>query len=463
MNINKKNLLTAAGLGLTGLLSAAQADNPENLPNIVLILADDLGYGDLACYGSTKNRTPRLDQMAAEGMRFTDFYMPGAYCSPSRAGLMTGCYPRRINFDGGLFPEYSTGLNTNETTVAEILKTRDYATMIIGKWHLGDQPSFLPNAHGFDTYFGLPSSNDHYTGRDGKDYYPMPLMLNGSVVETEPDQALLTSRYTQEAVDFIEANTNTPFFLYLSHEYVHTPLFPSHKFMTNTTQGAYAAEVEQLDYETGVILDTLETLGLDTNTLVIFTSDNGATSGGNNAPLKGNKGDTWEGGMREPCIIRWPGTIPSNSVSSTLCTAMDMLPTFTAMSGGTLPANTIDGYNITDIMTGASTDSPYGAFYYYSTDKYLHAVRSGKWKLFFRNGKNHSSTPLNALYDLSTDIGESSNVYSSNPDIVSNLTVLANQIIADIGDGSDGPNARSAGYVANPVGIVPRDQSNLCE
>jgi len=277
--VNKKSLLTAAGLGLVGLTSA-QADNPLNLPNIVLILADDLGYGDLACYGSTKHRTPRLDQMANAGIRFTDFYATAPVCSPTRASLMTGSYPQRVGLASGegnsvvIFPEDRIGLNTNETTIGEVLKARGYETMIIGKWHLGDQPSFMPNVHGFDTYFGLPSSNDHYTGRDGKDYYPMPLMLNGTIIETEPDQALLTARFTEEAVDFITDNTNTPFFLYLAHEYVHTPWFPSHQFMTNTTQGAYAAEVEQLDYETGIILDTLKNLGLDNNTLVIFTSDN---------------------------------------------------------------------------------------------------------------------------------------------------------------------------------------------
>jgi len=464
--MNKKNVLTAAGIGLAGLAApSAQADNPLNLPNIVFIMADDLGYGDLACYGSTIKRTPRLDQMADEGMRFTDFYMPGAVCSPSRAGLMTGSYPRRVSLDAVIFPDSSVGLNTNETTIAEILKARGYATMIIGKWHLGDQPSFMPNVHGFDTYFGLPSSNDHYTGRDGRNYNPMPLMLNGSVVETEPDQALLTSRYTQEAISFIEANTNTPFFLFLSHEYPHTPLFPSHQFMTNTTKGAYTAEIEQLDYETGVILDRLDALGLGTNTLVIFTSDNGAVSSGNNSPLRGDKGDAWEGGMREPCIMRWPGTIPSNSVSSALCAAMDMLPTFTAMSGGTLPTNTIDGHDISDIMTGASTNSHYSAFYYYGIDKYLYAVRSGKWKLFLRIGEEYNSTLVDALYDLSTDIDESNNVYSSNPTVVSNLTALADLIIADIGGDttSDGPNVRPAGYVANPVPLTSRDQSNLCD
>ena len=461
--MNKKSLLTAAGLGLVGLTSA-QADNPLNLPNIVLILADDLGYGDLTCYGSTKHRTPRLDQMANEGIRFTDFYATAPVCSPTRASLMTGSYPQRVGLASGegnsvvIFPEDKIGLNTNETTIAEVLKARGYETMIIGKWHLGDQPSFMPNVHGFDTYFGLPSSNDHYTGRDGKDYYPMPLMLNGTVLETEPDQALLTARFTEEAVSFIEANTNTPFFLYLAHEYVHTPWFPSHKFMTNTTQGAYAAEVEQLDYETGVILDTLKSLGLDTNTLVIFTSDNGSTITGSNLPLRGRKGQTWEGGMREPCVMQWTGTIPSNTVSSALCSVMDMLPTFANISGGTLSANTIDGYDITDIMTGTSSTSPYAAFYYYGTsDHKLNAVRSGKWKLHI--------DPANELYDLDADIGESSNVYGSNPSVVSSLTALADLIIADIGgdDGTDGPNVRPAGYVASPVGIAPRDQSNLCD
>ncbi len=468
--MNKKSFLAATGIGLAGLgLTSAQADNPLNLPNIVFILADDLGYGDLGCYGSTKNRTPRFDQMAEEGIRFTDFYAAAPVCSPTRAALMTGSYPQRVGLATGdrdtvvIFPKSRIGLNTNETTIADVLGARGYATMLIGKWHLGDQPVFMPNAHGFDSYFGLPSSNDHYTGRDGatvNKYFPMPLMSNTTVIATEPDQALLTSRYTQEAVTFIEANTNTPFFLYLAHEYVHTPLFPSHAFMTNTTAGSYAAEVEQLDYETGVILDTLKTLGLDTNTLVIFTSDNGSGGGGgSNKPLKGVKGQTWEGGMREPCVMRWPGTIPSNTVSTTLCTIMDMLPTFANISGGTLSANTIDGYDITDIMTGVSTTTPYNAFYYYGTsDHMLDAVRSGKWKLHI--------DPPNELYDLDADIAEANNVYSSNPTVVSNLTALVDLIIADIGgaDGTaDGPNVRPAGYVASPVGIVPRDQSNSCK
>ncbi len=431
-------------------------------PNIVLIFIDDMGYGDLGCYGSTKNRTPRLDQMAEEGMRFTDFYVAASVCSPSRAGLMTGCYPKRVGLEAGtkfvvLMPEDPMGLNPDEITLPEILQTQGYETMLVGKWHLGDQPPFMPTNHGFDSYFGLPYSNDHYSGRVyakhlpkrfENGFNPLPLMRNNEILEKDPDQSTLTARYTEEAVQFIRKNKDQPFFLYLSHMYVHTPLFPAAEFRAKSRNGAYGAEVEQIDHSTGVVLDTLKELGLDENTLVIFTSDNGSRGGGgSNKPLKGRKGQTWEGGMREPCLMRWPGTIPSGSTCSELTTAMDFLPTFAKLAGGSAPDDRIiDGHDIRDLMTGVpEAATSYEAFFYYRQN-ILEAVRSGKWKLHLK---------LKQLYDLEADIGEKRNLYTANPDVVGKLKQLADEIREDIGDkNTRGKNVRPAGTVANPVPLT---------
>jgi len=435
-------------------------------PNIVLIFIDDMGYGDLGCYGSTKNRTPHLDQMAEEGMRFTDFYVASSVCSPSRAALMTGCYPKRVGLEAGtkfvvLMPEDPMGLNPDEITLPEILQTQGYETMLVGKWHLGDQPPFMPTNHGFDSYFGLPYSNDHYSDRayqkhlpkrfeDG--FNPLPLMRNNEILEKDPDQSTLTARYTEEAVQFIEQNKDQPFFLYLSHMYVHTPLFPAPEFLARSKNGRYGAEVGQIDHSTGVILDKLKELGLDGNTLVVFTSDNGSTggAGGSNKPLRGRKGQTWEGGMREPCIMRWPGTIPSGSTCSELATAMDFLPTFARLAGGSAPTDRIiDGHDISDLMTGISgATTPYEAFFYYRQDV-LAAVRSGKWKLHLG---------LRQLYDLEADIGEKNNLYSENSDVVGKLKQLADEIREDIGTrGKPGQNDRPSGWVDDPVPLTTRD------
>ncbi len=439
-------------------------------------MADDLGYGDLGCYGSMLNKTPRLDRMAEEGLRCTDFYMGAPVCSPSRAGLMTGCYPKRVGLDSGvewgvLLPADPIGLSPDEITVAGLLKETGYATGIIGKWHLGDQPPFLPTRHGFDSWFGLPYSNDHYMGRKKEllpenyaerfrkhGHNPLPLMEKEEIIELEPDQSSLTARYTDKAVSFISEHKDEPFFLYLAHMYVHTPLFPPKEFLEKTENGEYGAEVECLDWSTGVILDVLKELGLDEDTLVIFTSDNGAACRqGSNAPLRGGKASTWEGGMREPCIMRWPGTIPEGSVSGEVISSIDFLPTFTGFAEGKVPQDRIiDGHDISDIICGKeAAGSPWEAYFYYGSGNHtLEAVRSGPWKLRLID---------NELFNLEKDISENSNLYDQYPDIVNRLTGYAQQCRKDIGDartGTEGENCRPAGRVENPKPLATRDQAD---
>ncbi len=441
-------------------------------PNVIVILCDDLGYGDLACYGSTVNKTPRLDKMAEEGLRLTDFYMASPVCSPSRAALMTGCYPKRIGLDTGvhfpvLMPGDPIGLSPDENTIATYLKGAGYATSLIGKWHLGDQEPFLPNKHGFDEYFGLPYSNDHYVGRDishakhlperfqENGFAPLPLMKNEELVELEPDQSKLTHRYTEEAVDFITRKKDEPFFLYFAHMYVHTPLFPPPEFLERAKNGAYGAEVECIDWSTGVLLDTLKELGIDENTLVIFTSDNGSTGrfGASNGPLRGRKGKTWEGGMREPCIMRWPGTIPAGTESDILCSALDILPTAVSCAGVMLADDRIiDGHDLSGLLRNPeSTESPYEAFFYYgSWNHELEAVRSGDWKY---------SEQRQELYNLREDMSESENLFENRPDKIEELTVHLDRCRHDIGDaftGIEGKQCRAVGMVDDPIPLFDR-------
>ncbi|MCA1810294.1 MAG: sulfatase-like hydrolase/transferase, partial [Lentisphaerae bacterium] len=308
-----------------------QQSDPAARPNIVLINCDDLGYGDLGCYGSTMHDTPALDRMAREGVRFTDFYMPAAVCSPSRGAMMTGCYPPRIGFGWFdnrwvLLPGHAVGLNPREITFAKLLQQAGYTTKLVGKWHCGDQPPFLPTRHGFDEYFGLPYSNDMGMGvraNDPPTRPPLPLMRNEDVVQEQPDQASLTERYVQESVEFLRANRHRPFFLYLAHMYVHTPLFVPEVFMRQSRNRRYGAAVASIDWAAGALLHELERLGLDKNTLVIFTSDNGSTRLNSNGGLRGWKGTTWEGGLRVPCIMRWPEKIPAGGECRALTTAMD--------------------------------------------------------------------------------------------------------------------------------------------
>ena len=331
-------------------------------PNIILINCDDLGYGDLGCYGSQVNKTPNLDRMAAEGMRFSDFYMASPLCSPSRGAMMTGCYPRRIGFGtfeglGVLFPGQGVGLSADEVTVAEILKGQGYATKIVGKWHCGDQPEFLPTRHGFDSYYGLPYSNDMGIQASNlfKPMPPLPLLRDEEVIEEQPDQASLTSRYVEESVRFLREKREGPFFLYFAHMHVHLPHYVAWRFLKTAINGPYGAAVECIDWSVGVLMHELKRLGLDERTLMIFTSDNGSRGdrGGSNLPLKGGKFNTWEGGLRVPCIMRWPGTIPAGTVSSEIVTSMDFLPTLARLAGAEPPAERIiDGKDVAALMTG---------------------------------------------------------------------------------------------------------------
>lgn len=447
-------------------------------PNIIIIFADDLGYGDLGCYGSTLQATPRLDRMAEEGMRFTDFYMAAAVCSPSRAALMTGCYPKRVGLDSGhefgvLFPGDPIGLDPKEVTLPRVLKDAGYRTKMIGKWHLGDQPEFLPTRHGFDSYFGLPYSNDMLPYRCANargTCPPLPLMRGEEIVETDPNQASLTDRYTAEAVRFIRdsAEGPAPFFLYFAHMYVHGPIHTPMKYELESKNGSYGAAVAHLDQSVGRLLDELKDLGIDDNTLVIFTSDNGAWiggdhlpprkgftfEGGSNAPLRGSKGTTWEGGMRVPCIMRWPGRIPAKSVCSELATAMDFLPTLAGYAQADLPAGPVrDGKGISELMQGdPDARTPYEAFFYYGTGNHkLQAVRRGEWKLHLISKE---------LYNLDQDLGEEHNVYADHPEVVAKLAAHADRCRHDLGDAhtnTAGTGCRPPGRVAHPQFLTSFD------
>lgn len=439
-------------------------------PNIILINCDDLGYGDLGCYGSIVNRTPALDRMAAEGMRFTDFYMAAPVCSPSRGAMMTGCYPRRIgfgSFEGKwvLFPGQGVGLSPDEVTVATLLREQGYATMHVGKWHCGDQPEFMPIRHGFDSYYGLPYSNDMGIQKTREDYPPLPLMDGEEVIEEQPDQASLTERYVEQCVRFMRENRERPFFLYFAHMYVHVPLYAPERFMEQSENGVYGAAVECIDWATSVLMDELRELGLDDNTLVMFTSDNGSNArhGASNLPLRGHKGTTWEGGMRVPFIARWPGKVPAGATCGAVATAMDLLPTLTRFAGGKSPADRIiDGRDIAPLMLGEQgAKSPRGAFFYYFQDA-LEAVRCGKWKLFVNrfDRKEKRAERVCELYDLETDTAETTNVAGANPTVVKELTALVEACRTDLGDavtGVEGANCRPVGRVENPDTLTHHD------
>jgi len=442
--------LAALGEFACGTLPAADQ------PNFVLIYCDDLGYGDLGCFGSTKHRTPNVDRMASEGMRFTSFYVTSGVCTPSRSSLMTGCYPRRVNMHvdasgrGVLFPVAKKGLHPDEITVAEVLRDQGYTTGCIGKWHLGDQPRFLPTRQGFGSYFGIPYSNDMHEHKNGQpDWPPLPLMRNETVVEAPADQITLTRRYTEEAVRFIEGNQSHPFFLYLPHAMPHNPVNASNRFRGKSANAGYGDAVEEIDWSTGVILNTLDRLGLSGNTLVLFTSDNGASGiwGGSNLPLSGWKGSTMEGGMSVPCVMRMPGRIPAGTVCNELTSTLDVMPTFAHLAGGEVPSGRIvDGRNFWPLASGKAGAKPaHEVFFYYHRDT-LQAVRSGKWKLHLPGGKRELR-----LFDVEADIAESKNVAARNPGIVKRLSALAEQARADLGDGGHaGAHQRPAGMVVTP-------------
>jgi arylsulfatase A len=466
---------------LSAVLSAsrAYAAATPSKPNLVLILIDDMGYGDIAPFGSKLNRTPALDRLASEGMRLTSF-LACPVCTPSRAQFMTGCYAKRVSMPAVIFPSCPTGLNPDENTLPKLLKQQGYATMMIGKWHLGDQKEFLPTKYGFDHYLGLPYSNDMGGGEEWpKDniYHgkrpPLPLVRDQEVIEVVPPAAQdkLTQRYTDEAVKFIRENKDRPFFLYMPHTAVHVPLHPGDAFKGKSANGTYGDWVEEMDWSVGKVMDAIRELKLDGKTLVLFTSDNGpwlsqGKNGGTAGPLRGGKGSTWEGGVREPTIAWWPGKIAPGTSSDALTANVDVLPTFVKLAGGSVPTDRkIDGVDIWPVLSGQARESAHGAYYYFNGNR-LEAVRLGPWKLAIHPQhlgmggekpitaemiKNHKPR----LYNLVEDIGENKDVAAEHPEIVEQLQKFVAEMDADLGVNELGPGVRQPGRVANPVPLLP--------
>lgn len=450
----KKSSLKTLLLALATFLMAGAVhgeDRGVRKPNFIVVFVDDMGYGDIEPFGSKVNRTPHLNRMAEEGMRFTDFYTAASICSPSRAALMTGCYAPRVDLHDSshgvfvLVPMDRKGLNPEEITLPEILKTQGYATACIGKWHLGDQEPFLPTRHGFDYYYGIPYSNDmgrkpKMTAEDRTP--PLPLMRNETVIEAPAQQETITKRFTEEAIEFIHEHKDEPFFLYLPHIAVHIPLIGGDAFYGKSKNGLYGDSVEEIDWSTGELLKTIRELGLEKDTIVVFTSDNGAMGLGSNAPFSGGKVSHLEGGFRVPCLMWAPGRIPVGESCGEIATTMDLLPTFAKMAGTGAPEDRrIDGKDIGPLMRGESgARTPHEAFYYYFSNQ-LKAVRSGKWKLHLaldpsiEKWRMQEAGKVEAkLYDLEADPAESDNVIAEHPDVVKRLEALADQARADIGD-----------------------------
>ncbi len=468
---------------------AADVTAAKGPPNFILIVCDNLGYGDIEPFGSTVNRTPHLKRMAREGMKLTHFCVTAGVCTPSRASIVTGCYAQRVGMhfnerDGQVLRPISPyGLHPDEVTIAEVLKPLGYQAAIIGKWHLGDQPQFLPTRQGFDLFFGIPYSDDMTYERgqrigkrlDGSKWPPLPLMENETVIDAPVDRDLLTKRYTEKAIEFIEQNKDRPFFLYIPQAMPGSTgaPFSSPAFKGKSHNGPWGDSVEELDWSTGELLDKVVALGIERRTLVIWTSDNGAPmardmnspSRGTNRPLAGRGYTTAEGAFRVPTIAWWPGRVPAGATCDELATTMDLLPTFALLAGGKPPSDRIiDGHDVRPLLFGEpGAKSPYEAFYYYYTDQ-LQAVRSGPWKLFlplesftrhphFKRGQK--ATAL--LFNVAEDIGSTNNVADEHPDVVRRLTALAEKAREDLGDRNRrGKNQRPPGRCENPKPQVLR-------
>ncbi len=445
-------------------------------PNVVLIVCDNLGNGDVGCFGSALHRTPHVDRLAAEGTKFTSFYVASGVCTPSRAAFLTGCYPRRLNLHesatGGavLQPLASRGLHPDETTIAEVLRNAGYATACIGKWHLGDQPDFLPTRQGFDEFFGIPYSDD-MTKDKRPDLWPeLPLLRGDDVIEAPVDRDYLVRRCTAEAVRYIEAHPTRPFFLYVPHTMPGSTArpFSSPAFRGRSRNGDYGDSVEELDWSTGEILAALQRQGLAAKTLVIWTSDNGAVQRnppqGSNAPYRGWGYDTSEGAMRVPCVMRWPGVIPAGRVQDEVCSSLDLLPTLARLAGALLPARTIDGHDIHPLLSGEPrAQSPWDdeGFCFYRMGQ-LQAVRAGPWKLYLElsekliNNAARTAPSHQQLYDVRHDLTEAHEVSGRHPEVVRRLLAMAARARAELGDGrQQGRGQRPAGSVDKATPRVP--------
>ncbi|MBK1832686.1 sulfatase [Roseibacillus ishigakijimensis] len=456
--------LISLSLGLAGVLCAEK-------PNIVLIYCDDLGYGDLSCQGAEGWETPRIDQLAKEGIRFTDFHVSQAVCSASRASLLTGCYANRIGFAGALGPNANQGLHPEEVTLGEICQQAGYATAAYGKWHLGHHREFLPVHHGFDDYLGYPYSNDMWPSgpvEKGKNYPKLPLIEDDEVLFRVEDQTYMTKWITERSVRFIEENREQPFFLYLAHPQPHVPLYVSPERAGSSAQGLYGDVIQEIDWSTGQILDKLAELDLAENTWVIFTSDNGpwmtyGNHGGGVGPLRGSKGTSWEGGVRVPCVMRWPARLAPGQVRDETWMTIDLLPTVAGLLGVPLPERKIDGVDAWPMLSGEKEGPVQDAYFFYYGKNNLEAMRMGPWKLIFphkwreerknpgqdgRRGKYHWPQVGLELYHLGEDVGESRNVIAEHPEVLAKMQALAEEMRADLGDDLQkrpGPGRRSAG------------------
>lgn len=461
-------IVFASLVGVVGA-TAAEPARQERPPNFVIIFTDDQGYADVGCFGAKGFQTPNLDRMAREGTRFTNFYVAQAVCSASRTALLTGCYPNRVGILGALGPSSKIGISDTEVTLAQMLKPRGYATAIYGKWHLGHHPKFLPTHHGFDDYFGLPYSNDMWPKHPTAKFPDLPLIEGDKVVAVNPDQTQLTTWYTERAVKFIAKNKDRPFFLYLAHNMPHVPLHVSSKFKGKSERGLYGDVIMEIDWSVGQVLAELKKQGIDERTLVLFTSDNGpwlsyGDHAGSAGPLREGKGTTWDGGQREPCIMRWPGKIPAGRVCAEPTATIDIFPTLARLAGAELPRHPIDGLDIWPILAGQpGARNPHEAYFFY-WNRELQGVRSGRWKLHFPHnyrtlagrpgGTGGKPVPYSqartelALFDLDNDIGETVNVAAQHPEIVKRLQQLAEKAREDLGDSAtkrQGKGVRSPG------------------
>ena len=438
-------VLALWSIAVPGQVEAADDSRP---PNFVVIFCDDLGYGDLSCFGNPTIRTTHLDQMAHEGMKWTQFYVGASVCTPSRSALMTGRLPCRNGMCSNrrrvLFPDSKGGLPAEEHTIAELLKTRGYATGCIGKWHLGHHKQFLPTSHGFDYYFGIPYSNDMDRAPEApkgrgamwnprSEYFNVPLMRNEEIIERPAEQTTITKRYTEETVQFIEDHKDEPFFVYLAHSQPHVPLFRSQEFEGVSSRGYYGDVIEEIDWSVGQVLQKLRETGIAKNTLVVFTSDNGPwltyqDHGGSAGPLREGKGSTWEGGMREPTIFWWPGTIPAASISMEIGSTMDLMATFLSLAGLSLPTDrTFDSHDLTPVLKQTGSGSRDSFFYYRGYE--LMAVRHGPWKMLLKTRSGYGqpkaevhNPPL--LFQLGVDPGESRNRAKEHPEVIEQLRQL---------------------------------------